>query len=128
MSKAWKVVVGAVGVQNCRPGRCWCLSEAGAAAVWCRAICKLHLGEHCCLVFACFHGGYRQWFPCKLESMQFGNSMSNTSHILGLHENDLFYGMIQMALVLVRMVITGSLPVESTSPQAKMGRSLRSCT
>lgn len=31
--------------------------------------------------------------------------MSDTSHILGLHENDLFYGKIQMALVLVRTVI-----------------------
>lgn len=128
MSKARKVVVGAVGVQNCRPGRCRCLPEAGAAAVRCKAICKLRLGEHCYLVFGCFHGGHRQWFACKLESMQFGNSMSNTSHILGLHENDLFYGKIQMALVLVRMVITVSLPTESTSPQAKMGRSLRSCT
>lgn len=54
--------------------------------------------------------------------------MSNTSHILGLDENDLFYGKIQMALVLVRMVIALSLPGESTSSRAKMDRSLRSCS
>lgn len=34
-----------MGVQNCCPGRHWCLPEAGAAVVGCKAIHKLCLGN-----------------------------------------------------------------------------------
>lgn len=54
--------------------------------------------------------------------------MSNTNHILGLDESDLFYGKIPVTLIPMRMLITVRLPAKSTSSQAEMGRTLRRCT
>lgn len=54
--------------------------------------------------------------------------MFNISHILGLDENYLFYGRIQMALIQARMLMTLSLPVKRMNSQAEMGRRLKSRT
>ena len=84
-------------------------------------------GGHCYLVFAVFMVDVGSGSHINLKYAVLKQHVWHKP-ILGLDENDLFYGKIPMTLIPVRMLIIGRLPVKSISSQGKMGRTLRRCT